>query len=138
MDSRPWGYVTAYDPPVCERDYSLCVWEDGQPKTLCESRQCQSTSSNTTACKLACEDPYLKKCYASEDECPNPTTSAIPVPIPIPTSNKNVIQSSSSTSTTSTSNVPASNNSNNNIIDLCIFFSMLVLILAALVYVMMS
>jgi len=137
MDIRPWGYVTAYDPPVCERDYSLCVWEDGQPKTLCESRQCQSTSSNTTACKLACEDPYLKKCYASEDECPNPTTSAIPIPVPVPTSNNNVIQSSSSTSTT-TSNVPASNNSNNNIIDLCIFFSMLVLILAALVYVMMS
>jgi hypothetical protein len=135
MDIRPWGYVTAYDPPVCERDYSLCVWEDGQPKTLCESRECQSTSSNTTACKLACEDPYLKKCYASEDECPRPTTPA-PVTsntIPIPTSNKNVIQSSSSTS-----NVPASNNSNNNIIDLCIFFSMLVLIFAGLVYVMMS
>ena len=136
MDIRPWGYITAYDPPVCERDYSLCVWEDGQPKTLCESRQCQSSSSKTTACKLACEDPYLKKCYASEDECPRLTTSAIP--IPIPTSNKNVIQSSSSTSATSTSNVPASNNSNNNIIDLCIFFSMLVLIFMGLVYVMMS
>lgn len=134
MDSRPWGYVTAYDPPVCERDYSLCVWEDGQPKTLCESRQCQSSSSKTTACKLACEDPYLKKCYASEDECPHPTTSTIP--IPIPTSTKTVIQSSSSNNSTSTTKT--SNNSNNNIIDLCIFFSMLVLIFAALVYVMRS
>jgi len=141
-ETRPWGYITKYNPPTCERDYTLCVWdENDQPKTLCESTECQK-EDKSEACELACQDKYLSKCFATQAECdayrqmpvvPPRPSNIFPVLKPVPISS----------TTTKAVTMPVVETTTNNgdttsLENLCIFLLMLALVLGAMLFVYLS
>lgn len=129
-ETRPWGLITKYNPPTCERDYTLCVWEDDQPKTLCESIECQKDSPSR-ACQLACADNYLSRCFATQSECEAYQNQPSWQPTSAPLRARPILRTPTP--------APISSDDNNMILmNVCIFLLIFALILGAMVFVLIS